>query len=446
MNFTTILEEGENTKVEFKESMNENGYKTISAFSNTSGGTLFCGVSDDGNIIGFDCSEESVRTITTKILNKMGIHPLIDCFQEQEIKILKIQIEKNTNPISYNGRYYKRVGSSTTEMRHDELKEFFLRGTNWDGLTGDYGLEEIDPETLETFIKRAVNSGRLLDYTTFDIQEILTQLNLIVDGKLTHAAIILFGKNPQKYFNNALIRVMKFKGEISISDRHIKGNLFQQVQDAEEAIKNVINVEYSINDEIRREEIWDYPLKAIRESLLNSIIHRDYFKHGIQNQIKIYEDNIWFFNPGGLFGGMTLEDLKKPHPSATRNPLIADVFFRAGLVEVFGSGIGRILNSLKDNGLPEAEFKEEFGGFSVYLKKKYIYSRETLKGLGLNENQIIVMNYLKEHESITMSEFKRVSPDVNERTLRRYLSDLVDKDLIRPLGDKKGRKYVIFND
>lgn len=445
MSFSTVLKEGENTKVEFKESMNENGYKTISAFSNTSGGTLFCGVSDEGNVIGFDCSEESVRKITTKILNKMGIHPLIDCFQEQEIKILKIQIEQNTNPISYNGRYYKRVGSSTTEMRHNELKEFFLRGTNWDGLTGDYGLEEIDPETLEIFIKRAVRSGRILDYGTFDIQQILTQLNLIVDGKLTHAAIILFGKNPQKYFNNALIRVMKFKGEISISDRHIKGNLFQQVQDAEEAIKNAINVEYSINDELIREEIWDYPLKAIRESLLNSIIHRDYFKHGIQNQIKIYEDNIWFFNPGGLFGGMTLEDLKKPHPSATRNPLIADVFFRAGLVEVFGSGINRILTSLKDSGLPEAEFKEEFGGFSVYLMKKACIEK-TLKGLGLNEDQIIVMNYLKEHEFITMSEFKSVSPDVNERTLRRYLSDLVDKDLIRPIGDKKGRKYVIFNE
>jgi ATP-dependent DNA helicase RecG len=445
MSFSTVLEEGENTKVEFKEVMNENGYKTISAFSNTSGGTLFCGVSDDGNIIGFDCSEESVRKITTKILNKMGIHPIINCFQEHDTKILRIQIEKNTNPISYNGRYYKRVGSSTTEMMDDELKEFFLRGTNWDGITGDYGLEEIDPNTLEIFIKRAVNSGRLLDYTTFDIQQILTQLNLIVDGKLTHAAIILFGKNPQKYFNNAIIRVIKFKGEISISDRHIKGNLFQQVQEAEEAIKNSINVEYSINDELRRKEIWDYPLKAIRESLLNSIIHRDYFKHGIQNQIKIYEDNIWFFNPGGLFGGMTLEDLKKLHPSATRNPLIADVFFRAGLVEVFGSGIGRILNSLKDNGLPEAEFKEEFGGFSVYLMR-VACMEETLKGLGLNENQIIVMNYLKEHESITMSEFKRVSPDVNERTLRRYLSDLVDKDLISPIGDKKGRKYVIFND
>jgi len=94
MSFSTVLEEGENTKVEFKEVMNENGYKTISAFSNTSGGTLFCGVSDDGNIIGFDCSEESVRKITTKILNKMGIHPIINCFQEHDTKILRIQIEK----------------------------------------------------------------------------------------------------------------------------------------------------------------------------------------------------------------------------------------------------------------------------------------------------------------------------------------------------------------
>ena len=89
MSFSAVLDEGENTKVEFKESMNENGYKTISAFSNTSGGTLFCGVSDDGNIIGFNCSEESVRKITTKILNKMGIHPLIECLQERNKKNFK---------------------------------------------------------------------------------------------------------------------------------------------------------------------------------------------------------------------------------------------------------------------------------------------------------------------------------------------------------------------
>jgi ATP-dependent DNA helicase RecG len=441
MNFSKILGFGEGTTVEFKESMNEKGYKTISAFSNTDGGLLFCGVSDNGNIVGFDCSDEPVRNITTKIMHKMSIHPSVNCFEWDGKKILKIDIDKSMNPISYNGRYYKRVGSNTTKMLDDELKEFLLRGTNWDGLTGDYSLDEIDDETVKKFMRMAVNIGRLPDDTD-DVSEILLRLNLLIDDKLTNAAIILFGKNPQKYFINALVRVLRLKDDISISDRAITGNLFNQVEEAEQAIKNSINVKYEIKGKLTRDEIWEYPLEAIREALLNSIIHRDYFNYGVQTQIKIFDDYIWFFNTGGLFGGLTIDELKRPHPSKTRNPLIADVFSKAGLVEVYGSGIGRMLNSLNDTGLPEPEFSEEFGGFSLYMRKD-IYDKEYLKGLGLNDSQIKVIFFLKEHKFITISDFSRISPDVNERTLRRYLSDLIDKDLIIPIGEKRGRKYEL---
>jgi len=222
MNFSEILEEGEGTTIEFKESMNENGYKTISAFSNTAGGILFCGVSDNGTIIGFDCSDEPVRTIANKIMDKMGIHPFIECFEWEGKKILRINIENSNNPISYNGKYYKRVGTTTTGMLGEELKDFFIRGTNWDGLLGDYSFEEIDEEVVRKFVRTAVKRGRLRDYDTEDLSEILLRENLLVDGKLTNAAIILFGKNPQKYFTDALVRVLKLKDDISISDRTIR--------------------------------------------------------------------------------------------------------------------------------------------------------------------------------------------------------------------------------
>ena len=169
-------------------------------------------------------------------MHKMGIHPSVNCFEWDGKKILKIDIDKSMNPISYNGRYYKRVGSSTTKMLDDELKEFLLRGTNWDGLTGDYGLDEIDDESVKKFMRMAVNIGRLPDDTD-DVSEILLRLNLLIDDKLTNAAIILFGKNPQKYFINALVRVLRLKGDISISDKAVTGNLFIQVEEAEQAIK-----------------------------------------------------------------------------------------------------------------------------------------------------------------------------------------------------------------
>ena len=100
MDFPTILKKGEGTTVEFKEVMNENGYKTLSAFSNTEGGLLLLGISDDGNIIGFDCSDEPVRTIANKIMSKMGIHPTISCLEWDEHNILIIEVEKSEADIA----------------------------------------------------------------------------------------------------------------------------------------------------------------------------------------------------------------------------------------------------------------------------------------------------------------------------------------------------------
>jgi ATP-dependent DNA helicase RecG len=443
MNFNRILEEGEGTTVEFRESMGETGFKTISAFSNTHGGTLFCGISNTNNIVSFNCSEEPVRTINHKIINKMGIKPSISSFDWEGKKILRIDVDKSPNPISYNGKYYKRVGRTTTGILGDELRDLFLRGSNWDGMTNDYSLDEIDRESLLRFTRRAVSKGRLVADDTEDISEILHKLNLLVDSKLTNAAIVLFGRDPQKYFTNALVRVLKFKDEVSVSDRRVTGNLFQQVEEAGEAIKNSINVKFEIKGKLTRDEVWDYPLKAIREALINSIVHRDYFKYGIQTQIKIFDDKIWFFNPGELFGGMTIQKLKQLHPSSTRNPLIAEIFFKAGLVEVHGSGIHQIIKSLKNAGLPEPEFKEEFAGFSVYMMRN-VYDKEYLVSLGLNRSQIQAVSYMQEHGSLTMSDFLRISPGINERTLRRYLADLVDKKLIMAIGEKKGRHYELY--
>ncbi|AUB56370.1 transcriptional regulator [Methanobacterium subterraneum] len=443
MNFSRILKKGQGLQVEFTDFMSENGFKTISAFSNSEGGTLFCGVSDAGEIVGFDCNDQLVRTITHKIMDKMGIHPTFSCFDWDDKEILMIIVKKSPNPISYNGRYYKRANSITTPIPGDELKDFFLQGSNWDGLTNDYSVDEIDEESVGRFIRRAVNKGRLVADDTEDISEILLKLNLLVDGKLTNAALILFGKDPQKYFTNALVRVLRFKDEVNVSDRRIKGNLFRQAEEAEEAIKNSINVKLEIKGKLTRDEIWDYPLEAIREALINSIVHRDYFKYSIQSQIKIFDDHIWFFNPGELFGGITIEKLKNTHPSSTRNPLISEMFFKAGLVEVHGSGIQRMIRSLKGAGLPEPDFKEEFAGFSVYMKKN-VFDKEYLKSLGLNNSQIQAIAYIQDHGSLTMSDFLRISHGINERTLRRYLADLVDKKLIRAIGEKKGRRYELF--
>lgn len=277
-----------------------------------------------------------------------------------------------------------------------------------------------------------------------DIKTILKKLKLFINGKLTHAAIILFGKNPQKYFINALVRVGRFKDEtIIIGDRRIEGNLFKQIEEAEEAIKNLINVRYEITGEqLTRKNIWDYPLEAIREALLNAVIHRDYFKYNVQSQIKIFNDWIWFFNIGGLPEGITLEQLKTTHPSVARNPLIVHIFYLAGLIEEYGSGIGRIMDSLKEANLPEPEFKEEFAGFSLYLRKDY-YTEERLKEMGLNDRQIKAVIYVKEKGKITNKEYQELN-GVIKKTASRDLGVLTDKRILKKVGSTgKGTHYIM---
>ena len=253
----------------------------------------------------------------------------------------------------------------------------------------------------------------------------------------------MFGKDPQKYFLNAVLRVVRLKNEATIiGDRLITGNLFKQVVEGETAIKNFLNVRYEIKG-LERREIWDYPLPAIREALINAIIHRDYFKWNVQTQIKIFDDYIWFYNIGKLPEGITIEQLKKPHSSVPRNPLIVHIFYLAGLIEEVGSGIGRMIEEMNKANLPEPEFKEEMGGFSVYFRKD-IYTEEYLRNLGLNERQIKAVMYVKEKGKITNKEYREIN-QVSKPTASRELAILVNKKILRQEGiTGKGTFYSLI--
>src|SRR5664280_1459278 len=129
-----------------------------------------------------------------------------------------IEIDKSAQPVSYRAKYYKRVGNTTREMLGEELITFFQKWSNWDTLTGEYNIDEIDEDTVNKFIKMATSNGRLRHIEDGSLTEKLEQLGVIRDGKLTNAAIMLFGKNPQKHFINAVIRIVRLKDETTIID------------------------------------------------------------------------------------------------------------------------------------------------------------------------------------------------------------------------------------
>jgi len=438
-----LMASGETESLEFKGSLNEAFYKTISAFANTKGGTILLGVNNRGGIVGVEPSTKFLEDLSNRIVNKLSLYPEIVTRDIEDKRVIAVRVVRSGYPVSYEARYYERVGNTTREISREKLRSLLSRGKTWDSLTDGFSLEQMDTEAIRRFVHLAVEKNRLTDVSLDELPEVvLEKLELMTDGKPTNGAILLFGNNPQRHFINLCVRIGRFKTETTIiDDKWVRGNLFQQFDETLNILRQHIGVRYEIKG-IEREDIWDYPLPALREAVLNALIHRDYFNIANFTTIKVYDDHIWFSNPGGLPEGITIEQLKRPHQSYLRNPLIAKVFYLAGYIEQYGSGTVRMVEWMKEAGLPEPEYREELGGFSVYFYKD-IYTEENLRKMGLNERQIKAVMYVKEKGKITNREYQELSL-CSRNTATNDLRELIQKGVMRESGRKgAGAFYVI---
>jgi ATP-dependent DNA helicase RecG len=433
----------ETENMEFKEKWTDDSLKTICAFANTSGGELIIGISDKGEIVGVKDTEKLIRDLPDKIRDKLKITPSISVEEKEGKEILHIKIFPSSIPVSYEGKFYVRSGSTTQELKDTELAYFLLEkmGKTWDSLSSGFDISEIDFSTIEMFKNLAKN--RIPSIKEFDsVEKIFLNLKLFDENeKITNAGILLFGKEPQKKFISATVRVGRFKNSTHIGDTVvIEGNLFKQVDEVMNAIRKHLNVRFEIKGVVRQ-DVWDYPLEALREAVINALIHRDYLSPA-EIQIKIYDDRIWIWNPGKLPPQIKLEELKKEHSSYPRNPLIANAFYLAGFIERWGSGTERMVQLCMEQGLPEPEYKEEFGGFSVYFYKD-IYTEENLRKMGLNERQIRAVMYVKQKGKITNKEYQMIN-GIKERMATLELNQLVERGIFRRVGTTgKGTFYAI---
>jgi len=221
---------GETESIEFKENLNNSLFETISAFTNTKGGIILLGVDKKGNIKGIDPSSKFLEDLTNRIVNKLSIYPEIEVTEIDNKRIIGVRVPYSSYPVSYEGRYYERIGNTTREISQKKLKDLLFEGESWDSITGDFSIEEINQDTIKTFVNLAVESKRLTNLSLKDpVDLILSKIGFIIDGKLTNGAVLLFGKNPQKYFINLSVRIGRFKTETTIiDDKWAIGNLFQQ--------------------------------------------------------------------------------------------------------------------------------------------------------------------------------------------------------------------------
>jgi len=455
MNIEEIIKSGESETLEFKKSLSEwkEIIETVSAFSNTKGGLIIVGVDDNGKIAGIGVGKGTIEDITNKILQNTEprIYPEISLELVGDKKVLIIKVEKFPYDVVLAfGRPYKRVGKSTVRMAKDEYKrrilEIYKKEVQFDGQPlPEALLKDIDEEKPKVFVKKA-KERRNIDIDEFEsTEDILKKLKLIKAENITNAGILLFGKNPERFFEHAKIKCIHFKGSDVTGEiidlKEISGDLFTQVEESEKFIFNNISLKAWIEDgKVERQEKWEYPPKAIREALVNAIVHRDY-RIPAKAQIRIFDDRIEFWNPGRLPEGWTVETLKTDHTSEPFNPLIARIFFWIGYVEEIGTGTNKIIKWCKEWELPEPEFEIKSNNIVVIFRKSKL-TKEYLDSLGLSPRQKEIIQILKDKGKIASSDLQR-RYKVSRDTVNRWLNKLLNLNLIERKGKGKAVYYVL---
>lgn len=375
----------EDQHIEFKESWHDEYTRYVSAFCNTQGGVLYIGLNDNGTVVGIEHPEKLIERLPNFIAQKTGIMPLVHLKESNGKEYLEIEVQPSAMPISVHGRYYTRSGSVTSELQGNQLNMFLAAkmGLTWESVVEeDFSLDDIDIETVERFKLLAKDRVPSIEQET-DILALMKRLNLVVGGR---AAVVLFGKNVQKYVLQARIKIGKFLSETEVLTTDIiEGNLIQQVDRALDILRTKYLLSYISYEGIHRREKLVYPYEALREALLNSIIHREYFVSS-EIQIRIYDDKLVMGNEARL-QDITVEDLSRPHPSRPHNKLIADVFYKAGFIESWERGTQRIIDNCVAEGLsaPVYEYKMGFL-YLTFMSKQIVESPyvadETLRPLG----------------------------------------------------------------
>lgn len=447
MKLQSFLQSGESETLEFKEKFDDRTVESAVAFANAKGGMILIGVSDKGNITGVDIGKETLAKWANQISDKTEpkLIPEIEVLEFEGKKVVVANVpEYPIKPVSVRGRCFKRVNNSNRSMNSQEIAEMHLQSTgmSWDRFpAAGKSLEDLDLEKVSRYIRKARVSGRKGFGEEEDPIRVLEKMELVKDGKPTWAAGLLFCKDGKRFLSQAVIHCGRFKDQtLVIDDRLIEGTLFEQVEEAMGFVRKNTNVKFVMTGKPEREEVWDYPLEAVREAVINAVCHRDYtiMSH---IEIRIYDEELIVWSPGGLPLGFTMEDLFKPHASKLRNKGIAEVFFDTKIIEQWGSGIEKIQNYCREAGLPEPVF-EEYQGFRVIFRRG-IFNEEYLRGLGLNERQIEAFLYVKEKGKITNKEYQELC-NVKDRLATKELKDLVNRDVFKKIGTTgKGTYYII---
>ena len=417
-----LIETGEGYTLELKENVGNNLGKEICAFANSDGGKIILGVRDDGSIKGLKLSNSDISKIQDIARN---MDPSFNVFikQIEDIVLINVPIGKN-KPYSINGHFYVRQGANSQQLKTEEVREFFQNVNKISfekKINADFDLKtDFNEGVFNNYISKiGVN-------TNLSKEHVLKNLNLLTDSKINNACVLLFANKVTKFFLSADISCVLYQGKSTMLDKKVfDEDFFSNFDNALKFVLRNIRTKAEIKESIRVESP-EIPENALREAIINAMIHRDYFVEG-RILINIFSDRIEVLNPGKLL----FDENELGNISVTRNPIIADCMLRAGYVEKIGSGIKRIRELV-----PNVTFNISSNWFKV------TFLRETTQET-TQETTLRMLEVIRENPTITRKELAKII-GLSEDGIKYHLDKLRKEGVIRHVGaTKKGYWEVL---
>ena len=414
----------ETRTIEFKETITNTFLKTVSAFANYDGGSIFFGINDDGNVVGISDIKQSCLDIENKINDSISPQPNYTLEIQNNEQTIKLTVKAGVQkPYLYKSKAYKRNDTATIEVDTLEFSRLILEGKNIKFEELPYKEQELSFEVLQCKLKESIQ------IETFN-QDTLKTLNLYDNRNGYNNAAGLLADN--NHFPG--IDIVKFGENISIIQKRIT---FQNISvlDAYEKSIDVFRdyYQYEIIQGADRKKMEKIPEAAFREAIANALIHRAW---DVESQIRVlmFDDRIEVISPGGLPCGITGEEYLSGKLSVLRNRNLANVFYRLGFVEIFGTGITRI-KQLYEEGLIKPDFEISENAIKIVLP---IFE----KNLNLTEDERKIYKILSKTMLKSISE---VAPYVSfgKSKTTQILKDMVEKGLVVVEGKGRGTKYII---
>ncbi|MFN7460834.1 MAG: ATP-binding protein [Akkermansiaceae bacterium] len=449
----------ESQHTEWKESWRDDLLRWVSGFANAEGGRLEIGRNDKGEIVGLADASKLLEDLPNKIRDLLGILVAVNLHHTKGKPWIAIEVDAYPNPISYRGHYYIRSGSTLQELKGAALDRFLLRkqGRTWDSVpVPKVKATDLSGAAIKQFRKLAERSGRLdpADLRVSDTA-LIDKLKLTEGTYLKRAALLLFHSDPEHFVTGAFVKIGYFHtaAEFAYHDE-VHGNLFEQSAKTIDLVRTKYLKAAITYEGIHRIERYPVPDVALREAILNALVHRDYAV-GAPVQIRAYEDRLRIWNPAVLPEGWTSESLLADHASTPFNPDIANAFFRAGEIETWGRGIQRIFETCQKAGTPTPiiDYKPndlwiEFPFSAEYLKAIATTSKgETLTGgnqktSGKTSGKIVAL--MTANALITIPELADAI-GITERSIERTIKKLQEEGRLRRIGPAKGGHWEVVS-